>query len=330
MIPENSSNRLDTTPGSELRGGEQVPSPAPTHRGKKTAGLFSGGSLAVAWFGLCVAALLIVGYLPVFYLYATDYWLPGRLQGLYTLSPLVMLCSLILAWRSYRRLRVDGELFLSRPLGYLLVVASVVIKVHGELEGYTVLRGASLIPLLLGLAMIFLPAQSFRMFRFPILFLAFAIPLPAFLLDQLTQPLLSLNTGIVAWIIGVLNLDVTREGYSFWFSYPGAAEQFEIQMAEGCSGLRSLFSLLAVCTLYLHLRNIPFETKLKLLVASVPIAGLGNLGRVLLTILLTRYVGPEAGQFFFHQLSGILVFAATVLAVFWVESLLIRSRGKKI
>ena len=66
--------------------------------------------------------------------------------------------------------------------------------------------------------------------------------------------------------------------------------------------------------------------KLILTFFIVPFVLLGNLIRVIALCLITFYFGEAAGQGFFHNFSGILIFIITILCVIGLESLLDRKK----
>jgi len=49
---------------------------------------------------------------------------------------------------------------------------------------------------------------------------------------------------------------------------------------------------------------------------------MGNLIRVMTLCLVTFYFGEEAGQGFFHNFSGIMIFIITILGILGVEWIL--------
>jgi exosortase len=99
--------------------------------------------------------------------------------------------------------------------------------------------------------------------------------------------------------------------------------QYELLVQQACAGLGSIFSLLAIGLLYLHLTNHPSRLReLILLFAIIPIAVVANLFRVLGIVLLTYYAGNEVAQSFAHDLLGLITFAIAILGMFALDGLL--------
>lgn len=271
-------------------------------------------------FGL-VGAFLILAFAEVFDLYARYFWAPEPLYGVYTMAPLISLAALYLFWRR-RRLFVASEgPYLNPVLAYGILIVGVLLKLNAEFEGYALLRGGALIPILLGIVAILLPRASVRGLLFPICYLGFIIPLPPFVLDQLTHPLLNGAVWVADHTLVWSGLNYLRMGNTFMVSIPGGLVH-EIQMVDACSGIRSLFPLVALICFYVNLRDISLFRKAGLVLFAIPLAIFGNISRVVLTIVLIVAVGPEAGASFFHEFSGLFAFIAALCGVFVLEGFL--------
>jgi exosortase len=99
--------------------------------------------------------------------------------------------------------------------------------------------------------------------------------------------------------------------------------QYQLLVADACSGLHSMFSLSAMGLLYLYLMRHTSTTRNLLLIASIlPIAFISNVMRVMLLVLITYYLGDEAGQGFLHGFAGILLFVIGLLFLFLVDAFL--------
>ena len=111
---------------------------------------------------LSLLALLVVwSYLPVLYLYASQHWETDKLQGAYAHAPLILMVLIYFAWR-------QREVFNAPPTnqisfkGLLLLAAGAAAKVYGDIHGYVVLQGLSLIPLLAGILWVLQGEQAWR------------------------------------------------------------------------------------------------------------------------------------------------------------------------
>jgi exosortase len=98
---------------------------------------------------------------------------------------------------------------------------------------------------------------------------------------------------------------------------------YELLVADACSGLNSIFTLVALTALYLYLmRYRSMSYNLMLLACAVPIAIAANVVRVIVLVLVTYHFGDEAGQGFVHSFAGLLLFAVALTLVMALDGLL--------
>jgi exosortase len=101
--------------------------------------------------------------------------------------------------------------------------------------------------------------------------------------------------------------------------------QYQLLVADACSGLNSMISLSAVGLLYLYLMRYKSRLHNGLIVASLlPIAFGANVVRVVILVLLTYYVGDAAGQGFLHGFSGIVLFIIALISILLLDAILAR------
>ena len=90
--------------------------------------------------------------------------------------------------------------------------------------------------------------------------------------------------------------------------------QYQLLVADACSGLNSLFTLESLGLFYMKLMNYQSRTRNALLaLAIVPISFASNVIRVLVLVLVTYHLGDEAGQGFLHGFAGMLLFAVALI-----------------
>jgi exosortase len=156
-------------------------------------------------------------------------------------------------------------------------------------------------------------------FRFPLLFLAFQVPLPGFILDSITGPLKSYVSHLVEALLYTAGYPIARSGVVL------SIGPYQLLVADACSGLNSLYSLAALGTLFLHLsRTTGVLRNVLLLSGIVPIAIAANVLRVLALVLITYYFGDEAGQGFLHDFAGMMLFIVALGLLFGLDALLRR------
>jgi exosortase B len=152
---------------------------------------------------------------------------------------------------------------------------------------------------------------------FPIFFLLFLIPLPDFVISGLTGPLKQLVSVIAENLLYAVGYPIARSGVIL------SVGPYELLVADACSGLNSIFTLVALTALYLYLmRYRSMSYNLMLLACAVPIAIAANVVRVIVLVLVTYHFGDEAGQGFVHSFAGLLLFAVALTLVMALDGLL--------
>ena len=97
-----------------------------------------------------------------------------------------------------------------------------------------------------------------------------------------------------------------------------------LEVAEACSGIRSLVSLLTLAIVYGYFIEPRTWARVALALASIPVAIVANGVRVAGTGIAAHYFGAEAAQGFFHTFSGWLVFVVAFVLLFGVQRLIAR------
>ena len=168
---------------------------------------------------------------------------------------------------------------------------------------------------------IFFGENAMRAAYFPLLFLMFAIPIPAPLLSEIIALLQRGSAEAVSVVFRIIGVPAVRQGFDF--ALPGVT----IRVAEECSGIRSTLALVMTAVLAGHLWLRSFPRTLLLCIATVPIAIVKNALRIAVLSWLAVYVNP---QFLFgsihHQYGGILFFGFGLLMMGLVLVLLQRLR----
>jgi exosortase len=94
-----------------------------------------------------------------------------------------------------------------------------------------------------------------------------------------------------------------------------------LEVAEACSGIRSLLSLATLTIIYGWLMESRMLIRVLLALASIPIAVAANGFRIIGTGLLVQYWDPEKAEGFFHAFSGWLIFVSSLFMLFLVHKL---------
>lgn len=197
------------------------------------------------------------------------------------------------------------------PLGFGLSVLIV-----GQMGAELFLSRISLLVVLAGLIVLFLGWSFFRALLFPWAFLLLMIPIPAIVFNQVTFPLQLLASKVASTALPWMGVPVLREGNVI--NLPAMA----LEVADACSGIRSLMSLATLAIIYGYLMERKIVVRVLLALSSVPIAVAANSLRVVGTGLLVQYWDPDKAQGFFHEFQGWLMFVSSLFLLFVLHRIL--------
>jgi len=228
-------------------------------------------------------------------------------------------------WLVFRRMPQIRELARPGNLGIALalLVPAVALYVFGRAYDFISVEVAALLLALFAVAYAYVGGAVMRLMWFPIFYLGFVIPLPGWLLDQITSPLKMLVSEVVAGALGLFGYPVARIGVTIFVA------QYQLLVEDACAGLNSLISLSAIGLFYVYiLRNTNWRYSLLLLALLIPIAIAANCVRVAALVLLTYYFGDAVAQGYLHEFAGLVTFTSALLLLFLVDALLTPVRNR--
>jgi len=228
----------------------------------------------------------------------------------------VPLFSALVIWQDRKKLASLP----ARPSWPGLAIAALAMctLVVGQLGAELFLSRASLLILLAGLIVLFYGWTCFRALCFPWAFLFLMIPVPNIVLNQITFPLQLLASRVAAAVLPVLGIPVLREGNVI------VTSKMPLHVAEACSGIRSLMTLIALAIIYGYLMEKRRWVRWLLAVASIPIAVAANSVRIIGTGLLVEYWNPELAEGNSHTLWGLIIFVISLVMLYSLHDLINR------
>ena len=261
-------------------------------------------SRRVSWYALAVLALVGWLYAPVLYNLVRQWWQdPNFSHGFF-----VPLFSAWVLWQTRERLeRIRPE---PSAWGLPVIVGSLAVLILGIFGVELFLSRVSLIFLAGGLVLFFFGWAMLWAVLFPLLFLVLMVPIPAIVFSQITFPLQILASKLAAGTLPFCAVPVLREGNVI--NLPS----MPLEVAEACSGIRSLMSLATLAMMYAYLMEKRTGIRILLAVASLPIAVAANTLRIVGTGLIVQYWDPELAEGFFHAFSGLLIFLVSLVMLF--------------
>ena len=225
----------------------------------------------------------------------------------------VPLFSAFVIWQERDRLRRIQ----ARPAwsGLLLIAFALFVLIAGQLGAELFLARVSLIFLAAGLILLFLGWKFLRALSFPSAFLFLMIPIPAIIFNQITFPLQLLASRAAATILPLFSVPILREGNVI------VLPSMALEVAEACSGIRSLMSLVTLAIIYGYLIEERVAVRWLLAIGAIPIAVAANSARIIGTGLLVQYWDPDKAEGFFHLFSGWLIFVVSLIMLYLLHAL---------
>ncbi len=310
--------RISLTPTSESTNEPTVTTPPESS--KPQGGGFKAflqQLAAFGWQGWLLAAVVVGLYTPVL-LRLVKQWYndPDYSHGF-----LVPLLSVYLIWQ--RRDKLAKIARKPSAWGLVVVLGALGLLFLGSLGAELFLTRVSLILMICGLIVYFSGWALLRAMSFPIAFLLFAVPIPVLIYNEIVFPLQFVASRFATSILEMLNLfPIMREGNVLIM--PG----MRLEVVEACSGIRSLMSLLALAAGYGYLAEKSVPVRWFMIIAMVPLAIISNGTRVMITALMTNYIGPRAAEGFMHEFSGWVIFVVATVLFLALHSLTVTVRKK--
>jgi exosortase len=256
------------------------------------------------WQTALITGLLLWLYYPTLIHLVGQWWTdPNFSHGFF-----VPLFSAFVVWQERSQLaRLNPQ---PSWWGFLFLGFGLCVLIVGQLGAELFLSRLSLLIVLAGLIVLFLGCSFFRVLLFPWAFLLLMIPIPAIIFNQIAFPLQLLAAKVASTILPWMGVPVLREGNVIIL--PGKV----LEVAEACSGIRSLMSLATLAVIYGYLMERKVAMRILLALASVPIAVAANSLRIVGTGLLVQYWDPDRAEGFFHEFSGWLIFVVSLVMLY--------------
>lgn len=259
----------------------------------------------IAWFG----ALLILCYAPILYRMA-EQWASDEDMGHGFLVPVI---AGFVAWQRRGILAATPR----KPNGWGLALVA-----FAALEALAATLGAELftarmafIIALFGVILYLGGTQWVKQLLFPLLLMLFMIPIPAIIYAQLTLKLQMIAAQLGEALITLMGIPVLRSGNTL--QLPSQT----LDVAEACSGIRSLLSLGFLSLVYAYFTDKRIWMRWVLLAATVPIAICANGIRVAVTGWMSE-INVNLARGAYHEMEGYIVFVVALVALVVVHRLI--------
>ncbi|MFH2055554.1 MAG: exosortase/archaeosortase family protein [bacterium] len=269
------------------------------------------------WHIVLLLALFAVIYGPVLFGLIDDW----NHDDNYSHGFLVIPISVFLIWQKRKVLR---EITLDTcNWGLLLLAGSLVLLLVGVAGAEFYSTRVSMVGVLAGVVLYLTGWRFTREIWFPIAFLLFMIPVPYILYYSATFPLQLFGSKVAAFVIGLLGIPHLRQGNIIHLP-----DNYSLEVAEACSGLRSLVTLLALAAILAYWTQKGKIKSIVLFLSAIPIAIGANVFRITVTAVGAYGISRKIAEDFLHELSGTIVFLFSLVCLLILSSILRAARWK--
>lgn len=209
---------------------------------------------------------------------------------------------------------------LAQPLrtwwpGLLLILLSVLLHVVGFIVQQQRISIVGLFTGIYGLMGLVWGPKWLQATFFPFFLFAFMVPLGSFT-EKIAFPLRMMVTWIVQHLFNdILGVGVIRAGTQLF----NAMGTYQYEVAAACGGMRSLISIFLISVTYGFLVFRSPGKRLVMVVASLPLAVIGNVVRLACIVAAGEWGGQSAGNYV-HDSSffSILPYIPAILGVMYI------------
>ncbi len=258
-------------------------------------------------FDILVAVSAGIMFGPTFCRLATLGWIQADYTHAYFIFP-------IFIWLVARKKKLLAKSEDLSLFGAVLFTAGLTVYVFSALSRFMFLEGVSLVVVVWGLFKLKFTRESYKKILFPLAYLIFLIPPPKLVIDTVTSPLKIISTDGSYFLLKLVHLPVSVHGAIL------KVGEYELFVADACSGFRSMVTLLALGALYSYLQPLSAKKKWTLFLSTIPLGIAGNTLRLFLTGCIAHFAGIRYAEGFFHELSGAVMFIFTVLGLMFIST----------
>lgn len=276
---------------------------ATTEEQRISRSLVAAGLIIAAWMAL---------YGPVYIDFLKDAWMREENGH----APFILAIALGVGWARLNDGGLSAPTKVAFGIGLVTLGLGLLMYALGIAGDIELFLSASQGVTALGIILTLLGFKGVKRLWFPLILMVYLIIWPGWAIDVLTAPLKIFVSAIVSETLFSFGLPVAQSGAII------AAGPYELLVADACAGLNSLIALTAVGAVYLYAaKRKSRAVNLIVLAALIPLAVAANILRVGILVLLTYYLGYDAGQGFLHETAGLVMFAVALAGVFLIDSI---------
>lgn len=233
-----------------------------------------------------LAAVIVLALIVVYRTtFSWEWAMWMKTESEYSHGPIIPLMSAFIVWFNWKELAKTNV----KPCiwGLPLIIVAIFVQFAGHRSAGFSMAGFSLPPLLLGASLMLFGVRVTKGLLIPILFLFFMLVPPWSLLSMVSNKIQLQSTVIATKGLQLLGYNAVREGQFIHI------EDFKVQVAAACSGIRTLVMMLAFGTFMSYMLKGPLWGRLMLIAMIGPLALITNSVRVLVVAMVGYSYGKD-------------------------------------
>jgi exosortase len=231
--------------------------------------------------------------------------------------------ALAIAWRRRDAVRLAMQTPSHHAGGLALLVSGLLLYMIGQLGADVFATRVSLVVVVAGATWYLAGGRAARVLAPPLFFLLLAVPLPALIVNAITLPMQLVASRLAEGLLSMAGVPVFRDGNIL------ELQTTSLQVAEACSGLRSLISLTAIACLIAWATERSVARRAVVVAAAIPIAIALNGVRIAATGIAVETWGRHMARGGWHEFSGWVTFVVAVLVLMQFQRVLPHVRWRR-
>ena len=208
-------------------------------------------------------------------------------------------------------------------LGVPVIALALLLGVVGQLSAIRLFSQYGFVVGVFGLSLAAIGLRGTRLIAVPLAMLMFMIPLPQFLLREVSHGLQLVSSQLGVGLIRLFGISVFLEGNVIDLG------SYKLQVVEACSGLRYLFPLMVLGCLAAYFFQGAWWKRLFIVVSTVPLTIAINSLRIGIIGVTVEHWGTEMAEGLLHDLEGGFMFLVCLALLIGEMALLARLGPRK-
>ncbi|MDY6865779.1 MAG: exosortase/archaeosortase family protein [Halobacteriota archaeon] len=207
-----------------------------------------------------------------------------------------------------------------KNIGILLLILGLLMHGMGQFWTVKFLSGFSLIVVIVGLILLIYGSEAMKSLLFPVLFLAFMVPIPPSFIFSFEMQ--TFSSAFATDLVNLFGITAVNAGSEIHL------ENCSFTVGAPCSGLRSIISLMSLGAIFSYIHEGSNISRFSVVLSAIPIAIFANILRISSILAIADIYGSDVAMSFFHNFSGLLFFGLALLMLFavgrWLGRLKVR------